>query len=221
MKKVYIVLQQEEVEVKSLTGYESEADAILSFERTAEEEELTEIELSEEVKRRELPGTIRIAGDDACSVSLIEQFVADRQCDEYRKFSPFGSGLGTRCVLRHGHEGAHAFGESAYSRHQARADEARQKTPSPIERLRALDAEAAKIRKELGFSKPGEELSRWDVYDRDAITVTADGFGMATVRQIEQLGWDDYLENKVHQPLTEERAIKLAEHLARRAGVLE
>jgi hypothetical protein len=87
----------------------------------------------------------------------------------------------------------------------------------PTERLRRLDAAAANLRAQLGFSRPGEVIFKEEQGLDRSLLVRADGYGKATIEVVE----GDGENSNVHGSLrfrTEAAALAQAEQLATAAG---
>tara|TARA_R110000751_G_scaffold25930_2_gene69850 strand:+ start:706 stop:957 length:252 start_codon:yes stop_codon:yes gene_type:complete len=79
--KIYLVIQMADTEMVSVETFHYKAQAERVFESVMREDSLLEpssIDLNL-LKDHELFGTLRIAGDDAGSVQLIERTIVDNQ----------------------------------------------------------------------------------------------------------------------------------------------
>ncbi len=85
-----------------------------------------------------------------------------------------------------------------------------QPLPTPLDRLRRLDEEAAAERKELGLSSPGEVVWQADVDFRRLLVVVADGYGRASLLEVEGNYPVDYLQHEKQDFDSEEAACAAA-----------
>ena len=70
--KIYAVIQMADNEIVSLAIHINKSKAESIFEKVAQEDSLLE-PADDDWKDNELTGTLRIAGDDACSVQFVER----------------------------------------------------------------------------------------------------------------------------------------------------
>ncbi len=82
-----------------------------------------------------------------------------------------------------------------------------------IQELRRLQNRADKLRKQLGFSKPGEIICQYEHDLDELIVVEADGFGGAEVSRVEGNHPIDYSTHETRKCATEEKASQFAEQL--------
>lgn len=76
-------------------------------------------------------------------------------------------------------------------------------------RLERLDAEAKEVRKEQGWSQPGEVVWKGDTADTEVI-VEADGFGGAAVMEVEGNWPVDFMNKRSQECGSEDEACRIA-----------